>query len=68
MSFHPHLPEVIYVAELAALMGKSEVAVRQALNRGVDWLPAPFYLGRRLAWRRTDVQHWLAERAQETQR
>lgn len=60
--------EVMYCAELAALMGRSEVAIRQAINRGVDWLPAPFYLGRRMAWRRVDVQRWLSERAQQVQR
>lgn len=61
-------PEVIYVAEMAALMGRSEVAIRQALNRGVSWLPPPFYLGRRVAWRRSDVQQWLEQRSKETRR
>lgn len=65
---HHQQTEVIYTAELAVMLGRSEVAIRQALNRGVDWLPAPFYLGRRLAWRRADVQQWIARRAQETQR
>lgn len=60
--------EILYVADLASMLGRSEVAVRQALNRGVDWIPQPFYMGRRLAWRREDVREWFAQRAQEVRR
>lgn len=60
--------EVMYVADLAALLGRSEVAIRQAINRGADWIPSPFYLGRRLAWRRDDVKRWLDARAVEVRR
>ena len=48
-------PEVIYVPELARMLGRTEAAIRSAWNRGAAWLPRPIGMGRRLAWRRADV-------------
>jgi len=55
--------DVLYVPELAAKLGRSEAAVRMAVARRSDSVPRPFYLGRRIAWRREDVDGWLAKKA-----
>ncbi len=62
------MSEVIYVSQLATLLGRTEAAIRSAINRGADWLPKPFPMGRRLAWRRVDVDRFLAEQAKNTGR
>lgn len=59
---------VLYVHDLAAMLGRTEAAIRAAVNRGSDWLPPPFPMGRRLAWRREDVDAFLARRAQQISR
>jgi predicted DNA-binding transcriptional regulator AlpA len=55
--------DVLYLADVAKLYGRTEAAIRSANARGAPWLPAPFKLGRRLAWRRVDVEADLARRA-----
>jgi len=57
---------VLYVPELARMIGKTDSAVRAGVQRGADWLPPAFLMGRRHAWRRQDVEAWLAKRAQPT--
>lgn len=59
---------VLYVHDLAKMLGRTESAIRAAVNRSADWLPPPFPMGRRLAWRRADVEAFLAARAQQTGR
>lgn len=59
---------VLYVADLAKLLGRTEAAIRTGVNRGVEWLPKPFPMGRRLAWRRQDVDDFLAAQAGKTDR
>lgn len=58
-------PEVLYVPQLAAKLGRTEAAIRAAVNRGADWLPPSFPMGRRLAWRAVDVDAFLRERAKK---
>jgi integrase/predicted DNA-binding transcriptional regulator AlpA len=53
------LPRILYVHDLAELLGRSEKAVRHAMHRGL--LPEPMKLAGRLAWRRSDVLSWVAE-------
>ncbi|MBK8265572.1 MAG: tyrosine-type recombinase/integrase [Nannocystis sp.] len=53
------LPRILYVHDLAELLGRSEKAVRHAMHRGL--LPEPMKLAGRLAWRRADVLSWVAE-------
>lgn len=60
--------EVLYVQQLAQLLGRSEAAIRAAANRQSAWLPPPFPMGRRLAWRRSDVDKFLAEQAKKVGR
>lgn len=61
-------PEVLYVPQLAAKLGRTDAAIRAAVNRGADWLPPPFTMGRRLAWRSVDVDKFLADRAKKVER
>lgn len=56
-------PAVIYVADLAKIMGRTETAIRAAANRGAAWLPPSFKSGHRLAWLRADVDTFLAQQA-----
>lgn len=56
-------PAVLYVADLAKMLGRTETAVRAAAGRGAKWLPPPFPMGRRLAWRREDVEAHIAAQA-----
>ncbi len=53
------LPRILYVPDLAELLGRSEKAVRHAMRRGL--LPEPMKLAGRLAWRRADVLSWVSE-------
>lgn len=57
--------DVLYVADLARKLGRTEGAVRMAVSRGAAWLPPAFKLGRRVAWRTSDVDAWLAKQAKE---
>lgn len=53
--------EVMYVKEIAAMFGRTESAVRSAVQRGgADWLP-PRLSTRRIAWRRQTVEKFLCE-------
>lgn len=64
--------DVLYIPELAAKIGKTEVAVRAQVHRDAKVgtrkkvLPAPFKLGGKLAWRRADVDAWLERKAGAT--
>ena len=60
--------EILYVPELARIMGRTEAALRGAINRGADWVPPSFHIGRRIAWRRHDVDAWFAKQAQQARR
>jgi predicted DNA-binding transcriptional regulator AlpA len=60
--------DVIYVADLAKQLGRTETAIRAAVNRGVDWLPKSFKMGHRIAWRRADVEKFVAAQAKQTDR
>jgi predicted DNA-binding transcriptional regulator AlpA len=57
--------QILYVPQLAAILGRTEAAIRSAVNRGADWLPPSFPMGRRLAWRREDVDSFLAQQAKK---
>ena len=54
-------PAILYVRDLAQLLGRTEKAIRHATHRGK--LPAPIRLAGRLAWQRAVVLSWLAERS-----
>lgn len=51
--------EVIYVADLARILGRTEASVREGIRRGVPWLPKGFKMGIRHCWLREDVMQFL---------
>lgn len=53
--------EIIYVADLAVILGKTYPAVVAMHHRGQ--LPQSFYIGRRVAWRRATIDEWISELA-----
>ena len=55
-------PEVLYVPELAKLLGMTEAAVRGAYYRRSGAIPKGFKLGAKLAWRRATVLAFLEDR------
>lgn len=58
-------PDILYVTDLAKMLGRTETAIRAAVNRGVSWIPAPFYMGRRIAWRREQVEQFIDDSAKK---
>jgi predicted DNA-binding transcriptional regulator AlpA len=64
-----NVSDVLYVADLAEKMGMTESAVRMAVARDKERverkraLPKPFKVGAKLAWRRVDLDVWLARKA-----
>lgn len=51
--------EVVFVAGLGKMLGRTEAAVRQGLSRGVEWLPKSFKMGSRHCWLKADVREFL---------
>jgi len=37
--------EVVYVAGLGKMLGRTEASIREGIRRGVDWLPKGFKMG-----------------------
>lgn len=54
--------EVLYVPDIAKLLGLTEAAVRGHYYRRSGAIPKGFKLGAKLAWRRATVIEFLAER------
>lgn len=52
---------LLYVPELALILGMTETAVRCAVQRRSPAIPNPVRVGRRIAWRQVDVDRWLQE-------
>lgn len=53
--------EILHVPELAKLMGRTESAIRSAVQHRADWLP-PFYKqGTRICWRLETVRNFLKD-------
>lgn len=55
---------VLYVPDLARMLGRTEAAIRASVNRESDDIPPRLQIGRRLCWRRETVQQWLKDREQ----
>lgn len=56
--------EILYVADMARVMGRTESAIRMGVARGVEWLPKPMQgMGRRLSWLRDDVEQFIKSRS-----
>lgn len=46
--------------ELCLMLGQSRMTLWRVRRDGI--LPAPVQLGRRIAWRASDIKRWLEER------
>lgn len=55
--------QVLNVAEVAAVFGRTEASIRHALARRALWLPPAFKMGSRWGWRRKDVDDHLRKLA-----
>lgn len=53
--------EVIYIADLARMYGKTEASIREGIRRGVEWLPKGSKIAGKHAWLREDVRKFLRE-------
>jgi len=53
---------VLYIADLAELLGRTEAAIRSAHQRGS--IPGSFTLLGRTAWHRADIEEWIAKVSQ----
>ncbi len=54
--------QILYVPELARMLGLTEAAVRGAHYRRSGAIPKGFKLGAKLAWRRASVLAFLEDR------
>jgi len=59
--------DVIYLPEVASKLGMTEAALRGHIQRRTDGIPPFFWIGRRLAWRRSTVDEWLVELERQSQ-
>ncbi len=55
--------EILYVADLARKLGRTESGVRMAVHRRSESVPPHFMLAGRIAWRAEDVTTWLRKKA-----
>lgn len=60
------LGEFLSIGELSALIGQSTSAIYTARHRGEMPAALGIKIGRRLVWRRSDVDRWFSD-AVETQ-
>jgi hypothetical protein len=51
--------EVLYVAGLSKMLGRTEASVREGMRRSVKWLPKSFKMGNRHCWLKEDVREFL---------
>ena len=56
-------PEILYIADLARRLGRTESGVRMAVHRRSESVPPHFKLGNRIAWNAADVTAWLRKKA-----
>lgn len=54
-------PEILHIPEMANLLGRSESAIRSALQAQAAWLPPSFKQGRRICWRLETARDFLKE-------
>ncbi|HYC87226.1 MAG TPA: hypothetical protein VEB86_18470 [Chryseosolibacter sp.] len=60
--------KILYVPELARRLNRTEASIRQAILRKSDSVPPGFKLGRRLAWKSSTVEKWLAKKDAKAER
>lgn len=57
--------DVLYVADMAKKLGRTEKAIRAGIRRNAAWLPPHFRAGALYAWLRADVDAFLAQQAKQ---
>lgn len=62
------MSEVLFVHQVAQLLGLTEAALRAHVYRDSRGIPPHFKMGKRLAWRRSTVMGWLEAREKERPR
>ncbi len=55
--------QLLFVPDLAKRLGVTEGSVRGHLQRGTDAIPKSFRYGRKHAWRKKDVDAFIADKA-----
>lgn len=62
MTIRRQFAEIMYVSDVADMLGRNETAFRAALRRCSESVPyrEAFFMGRRLAWMRSDIDAWLS--------
>ena len=51
--------EVVFIAGLGKMLGRTEASVREGICRGVTWLPKSFRMGIRHCWFKEDIRDLL---------
>ena len=53
--------EVIYIPDLARILGRSESSIRSGLQIRASWIPKSFKMGSRICWLKSDVLQFLQD-------
>lgn len=53
--------DILYIPDLARLLGRTETGIRQAAYRRSRSVPQAMKLGDRYAWKRAEVEDWLQQ-------
>lgn len=52
--------KVYYVPDVAEILGMTESAIRCHIQRRSTSIPSWIRIGKRICWRRQDIEEWLA--------
>lgn len=53
--------DVLYIADAAPRLGKTETALRAMCQRGSKNMPKPIKIGGKWAWRRAEFNRWVKQ-------
>ncbi len=51
--------QLYYIADIATILGVTEAAIRSHIQRRSACIPRWVKIGKRIAWRKNDVDTWL---------
>jgi hypothetical protein len=54
---------IVTIADLSTLIDKSPRSIEHAIQRGSDWLPPGFRMGKRWCWLKKDIEAHLIKLA-----
>jgi len=60
------MANIIYIPEMAQRLGRTEAAIRSALQEGRDTVPRYFKIGRRVCWTEEIYQAWLNKQIEKS--